>query len=664
MKVVELLEECKAKVSKDLAAETTAMQDYSTFCDDELKDKAYAIETAGRSINDLSASVEDSKATISTLSDEVTTLGSAMAGKEKELYDATTVRNQAHDDFVAAEKELVNSADQLARAASTLKKGMSLAQNPRKLAARLSPVTNALSKIVEAQWVDAGSRRALKSFLQSTAAAKEDEDDDLSLAQPQAKQVAFESSSDQIVSTVEGMQGKAEDTLAGLRRREMQASHGFAMVKSGLESEIKHSQEKMATAKSGSAAATQALGQAEGDRAVASKTKAGDEAYAATLKGECEQKAEEWSERQASAKEEMAVIDKAKEILVSGVKAFVQMTESSKKAAKSADDDEDDKTAERRQKIVNLLKDLASTHHSFALNQMASMATSDPFVKIRSLIEDMVSKLVKEANEDATHEAFCNEEIGKSTNSVADKQAKVDQYQVRMDGASATIGTQNDGIKTLDAEIAESDRAVAEATQLRATAHNDYVKASTDFRDSANAVARAVEVLKNYYQGALLQVSATTQEGPDFGSAKGDSAHTIIAVLEMAEEDFTRLLAEEEAAEDEAATAFKKLTEESRVSKAAKQAEAKAKASEVKSLTVQLSHSKEDHASVSKELDAVHSYLSKLRPECESKAMSYEERKAARDAEIAGLKDALNILEGNGLALVQSRTHLRTARRV
>jgi len=84
----------------------------------------------------------------------------------------------------------------------------------------------------------------------------------------------------------------------------------------------------------------------------------------------------------------------------------------------------------------------------------------------------------------------------------------------------------------------------------------------------------------------------------------------------------------------------------------------------VKSLTVQLGHSQEDHASVSKELDAVNAYVDKLRPQCEEKAMSYAEKKARREAEIEGLKEALNILAGDGMALVQTKTNLRQIKRV
>jgi hypothetical protein len=669
MKVVELLDECKGKVAKDLAAEASAMEEYSTFCDDELKDKAYAVETATSKISDLEATIADAEATIAEASDEITTLGSVLAGKNKELYEAGKVRKEGNADFVAAEKELVTTVDQLARAGALIKKEMSFAQvrgGAAKIAKKIKPMTDALSQIVEAAWVSAGSKKTMKSFLQSVAAAKESEDDDLTLVQPQAKMVAYESSSGGIVTTIEEMQGKAEDTLSDTRKKEMQAQQSYEMVKSGLEGEIKNTEDKLSTAKSSSAAATEAEGKASGELVATKKAKAADEEYSTTLKGECETKAAGWEERQKSAKEEMAVIEKAKDILTSGVKAFVQVKSvssksvSSKKSKDDDDDDEDDKTASKRDKVVNLLKDLAQKSHSYALTQMAGMARSDPFVKIRGLIEDMIAKLLKEAQEEATQKAFCDEEIGKSKKSQAEKQSKIDDYQTRIDKASSTIALLTEDIKTLEGEVAEIDKATSEATALRTKENTEYVKASTDFKESAEAVAKAIEVLKTYYEGSFIQVSSKSKQ-PAFGSAKSDTASTIISVLEMSEEDFTKLLAESEATEDQAAAAFKKLMDESKVSKASKLAEAKGKASEKKSLSVELEHAKEDHGSVSEELAAVLSYLDKLKPQCEEKAMSYAEKKAAREAEISGLKEALEILSGESV-LLQSQRSLKIAR--
>jgi chromosome segregation ATPase len=325
-----------------------------------------------------------------------------------------------------------------------------------------------------------------------------------------------------------------------------------------------------------------------------------------------------------------------------------------------------DEDQDKRGVIVHKLQDMGRRFHSFALMEMASAASSDPFVKIRGLIEDMIAKLLKEAEEEATQKAFCDAEMGKSKKSQEEKTMTLDKLQSRIDGAESTIAENTESIKTLEAEVAEIDKAQAEATAIRTTEHEDYLVASKDFKDSAEAVAKAIEVLKNFYEGSFIQLSATTQmksKQPELGGAKSDIASTIISVLEMSEEDFTTLLAETEATEDEAAKAYEALTKENKMSKVTKETEAKGKASEVKSLTVQLGHSKEDHTSVSAELDAVLAYVDKLKPQCEEKAMSYEEKKAKREAEIAGLKEALGILSG-GLALVQTKTNLRQIKRV
>merc|ERR1719281_1135427 len=300
--------------------------------------------------------------------------------------------------------------------------------------------------------------------------------------------------------------------------------------------------------------------------------------------------------------------------------------------------------------------------------QLASVAGSDPFVKIRGLIEDMIAKLLKEAQEEATQKAFCDEEMGKSKKSQAEKTATLDKLQTRIDGASATIAELTEAVKTLEAEIAEIDSAQAEATKIRTKESADNKAAIADFSQSADAVVAAMGVLKSFYEGsALVQTNSKTSSKasrPSFGGPKSDAGSGIISVLEVAESDFTRLLAETETAEDAAASAYEKSSEENKISKTTKLADAKAKKSEIKSLTVQLGHSKEDHASTSTELDAVNSYIDKLRPQCEEKAMSYAEKKAAREAEIAGLKEALEILAGDGLALVQTKSNLRKIKRV
>merc|ERR1712086_1072130 len=68
---------------------------------------------------------------------------------------------------------------------------------------------------------------------------------------------------------------------------------------------------------------------------------------------------------------------------------------------------------------------------------------------------------------------------------------------------------------------------------------------------------------------------------------------------------------------------------------------------------------KTDAAAVQEVLDAVNQYLSELEKQCVAKAESYETRVARRNAEIAGLKAALEALNAaaSSESLVQKGSH-------
>jgi len=655
-KVIELLDDCHGKVTADLAAEEKEMTEYSTFCDDTMEAKGYQIKTAARSINDLKATIEDNKATIVQKDEEIVDLGSELAKLDGELATATADREGAHKTFEATEAELVTTVDQMGRAIGEIKKSMSFLQTKDShghVNKRLRMIATALSKIADAAYVTEGNKRVLHQFMQS--AQKLGEDDDLSLKssleQPQAKTVSYESHSGGIVGTLEDMKGKAEESLTDARRAETKQQHSYKMMAQSLNNEIKIGMEKKSAAASLKASSQEDQAKAEGELAETQKTKAADTEYVATLKGECEMAAREWASRQEQAKGELGAIAKAKEILAGGVKVFVQVSASKKSAGINIDsDDEDDQKTSKRVAIVKKLKDIAKTSHSFALMEMATAAGSDPFGKIRGLIEDMVAKLIAEANEEATQKAFCDEEMAKSKKSQGAKTATLDKLQSRLDLATSTKAELEGAIKELEAEVAEIDASQSEATKMRTDENENYRKSSKDFKDSAEATERAIVVLKEYYEGsALVQVSASKR--PEFGGAKSDAGSSIISILEMAAEDFTSTYTEIETEEMEKAKAFASMTDENKVSKSQKLADAKAKASEVKSLSVAIENTGTDHGMVSKELDAVLSYMDKLKPQCETKVMSYQEKKARRESEIEGLKEALQILDGQSVFL-------------
>jgi len=626
------------------------MEEYTTWCDEEANEKEDAITSSKRTIGDLEATIEDAKATILTLTASIDELTSKISTSETELAKASDIREKEHEVFVASEKELVDTVDSLERAMVVLKKNLGFMQTGRG-AHLLAAMAGGLQKVVEASWVNEHQKAVLQSLLQTK---DEDSDEDLEF-QPQGKTVAYESSSGGILDTIADMQSKAEESLSGTRKDEMEAAHAYALVKQGLEDEIKVANKQLSEATLTRSTTEEELHSAEASLSETEEALAADTKYLEELKQSCTTKATEWAARQKQAAEETAAIQKAKDILSEGVKVFLQT--SSRTRLQS----ETEASLDARSQVVSILKKLARTENSYALAQLASQARSDPFGKIRGLIEEMIAKLTDEAAEEADQKSFCDEETSESKAKQADLSGKLDKVSARISKAESGKAKLLEEIKMLETEISEMDAGQAEATKVRQEEHEEYLKASKDFKDSAAAVAKAIDVLNEYYSSAAFVQVAAKQPDASFGGAKGDVGSTIVSVLEVAESDFTSLLAESEADESAAQEAYDKLTQENAVTKATKTGDIKAKTSEVKQIEVALGNYKENKATVTEELDAVLAYLDKLKPQCETKVVSYADKKAKREQEIAGLKEALTILSGE--AFLQVKTTLRGVRR-
>jgi hypothetical protein len=662
-KVIELLQENKLKVKADLEAEAAEMVEYTEFCDTESSEKGYAIKTADRKTLDLTAVIQDGDAQIAALNDEVSTLGTDIAAKEKKLIDANGIRASEHAEFKSTESALVGSVDQLTRAMVIIKREMSFVQTGKGNHGkqRVEAALKALNEVISAGFLNNRNKKALQGLMQTQVVAGDDSD--LKLKQPQATVSAYESKSGGIVEQIGDMKEKAEETLSGARTTEMKEAHNHDMMSQSLTDGLNNLKDKLSIAKSTIAATAQETGKAKGELTETKKTRAADVAYLESLTAECAEASKGWGERQASAKEEMAVIEKAKSILAGGVRVLTQVdghpSAGLLQTNKGDDDVEDDKETRMRNNLVGKLKGLSHQFKSYALMELVSVASSDPFEKVRGLIEGMIEKLVQEANEEATQKAFCDEETAKSKKAQAEKSMTADKLTSRIDMATTTKATLKDNVAELEAEVAALTKGDAEATKIRAEEHATYLKSSADFKDAAQAVTTAIGVLKEYYESALIQTKSSNKRQPSFGGAKSDAASSIISILEMSEENFTKMYMETETEEGLAKSAYEKLMQENKVSKASKEAEVKASLSEIKSLEVALTNTGEDLAMTNKELDAVMAYLEKLKPQCETKVMSYAEKKARREAEIEGLKEALSILDAP--ALVQKKIFLHKA---
>jgi len=204
------------------------MDEYSKYCDDTSMKKEFSIESAAKEIEADSADIESSAAKMTESQSVVSESATEISEKEKELAGAAKVRGEEHDEFLAAEKELMDTVDMLGRAASVLKRELSFVQTKSQLRQRMEGMLDALMAITESAFMPSGSKKALNAFLSNL---DDDKSDDLSFVQqPQAKTVAYESKSGGIVDTILNMQDKAEEQLSKLRKDEMVSKHEYEML--------------------------------------------------------------------------------------------------------------------------------------------------------------------------------------------------------------------------------------------------------------------------------------------------------------------------------------------------------------------------------------------------------------------------------------------------
>merc|ERR1719486_1721846 len=134
----------------------------------------------------------------------------------------------------------------------------------------------------------------------------------------------------------------------------------------------------------------------------------------------------------------------------------------------------------------------------------------------------------------------------------------------------------------------------------------------------------------------------------------GGAAASVLGLLEVAESDFSKALAEGQAAEDAAQQEHEEMITDNRVARGEKTQDQKAKVAEKGRLDNLVSETKLDSKDASDELDAVLEYFDKLKGSCETKAPSFKERQARRKQEMEGLQNALAILEGKAIALLDT----------
>jgi len=288
---------------------------------------------------------------------------------------------------------------------------------------------------------------------------------------------------------------------------------------------------------------------------------------------------------------------------------------------------------------------------------------ADPFAKIKGLIGDMIAKLEKEAEAEATEKAYCDEQMAKTEAKKAELDDTIAKLTNKIDRASSRSTSLKEEVVELEADLAALAKTQAEMDKIRAEQSANFKTAKADLDAGLGGVRKALSVLREYYGGAaallqddskfnnFMQQPAAPQS---HGKASG-AGGSIINILEVCESDFATNLAKEESEEADSAENYEKTTQENKVTKSTKSQDAKYKTKEATGLDKEISELSSDRVTSNTELSAVMEYYGKIKERCIAKPESYEDRKARREAEIEGLKNALSILENEAAFMQRSR---------
>merc|ERR1719443_1950581 len=274
----------------------------------------------------------------------------------------------------------------------------------------LNAVVQSLGQIVEASFVTQEQKDRIAALLQSRADAQED-------AELGARGDG-EGGANAILDTLAEMQAKAETSLTEARKGESEGQMNGALLKQGLENEIKTMKKEKDESTTKSASTAAALAQAEKDIAVEKNGLAEDEKYLRDLKRDCQSRAGDFEVEAKDNQAELKALEAAKAILLKKFAAFVQVR--SRVAVR------DDVSDDAKERALKSIEQLGKRLHSTALVALAYRAAAVPFGKIRGMIEEMIAKLLQEAAEEATQKAFCDKEIGESKTAKADLEGKLD----------------------------------------------------------------------------------------------------------------------------------------------------------------------------------------------------------------------------------------------
>jgi hypothetical protein len=313
---------------------------------------------------------------------------------------------------------------------------------------------------------------------------------------------------------------------------------------------------------------------------------------------------------------------------------------------------------DRKDKVLALLNKEGSRLGSAILSSMAMKVASDPFAKVKELIQKLIERLVAEATAEATKKGFCDLELGKAEKNRNHRWQDVKRLSAELASLEAKQDDLEEELVNLAASLKELNAALEEATKLRAEQKAENIQTLKDAKQGLNAVSEALLILKVFYKQSaknkvLLQASPIEEDDPgaESGAYKGkqDSAKAVLGLLEVIVSDFQRTIKTTQAQEDQSSAEFIKFDRVSKADIGGKETKTELDEQDLATTKTTVTEKMKNLKSNMDLADKALEELEELKPMCIDTGMSYEERVEKREEEIDALKHAVCILDQEGV---------------
>merc|ERR1719281_1203758 len=425
-----------------------------------------------------------------------------------------------------------------------------------------------------------------------------------------------------------------------------------------------------------------------------------DELYLKDLTSQCEMKGKEWDQRSVMRGNELKALEKAIEIVggsvasTQGTRGYTDNTEPSLLQGGAESDDvytdvvftqlkevkktrDESRSKQARLDAVTKLKAVAAKLHSTDLSLLAMKIAADPFAKVKELVQQLITRLLTESENEATQKGWCDTEIGKANSDRDFRMTDTKKLSAKALVLEAEKKSQEQTITKLTTEISELQADHVKVTQIRENEKAENKKVMEDSREGLTALEKALATLKKFYgkasranqggyvslaQGTAKQtpaevdMAAAGQSGKGVGNYEGNQAAGtgIIGILEVIQSDFKRSISMAEQAEKDSYNEYAEYDKESKRSMSSKTEGLENAQDDLKIASGDLVATLNKLKDNQKLLDMSLMALETLRPACVDTGMSWEEKVKRRDAEIQALKDALEVFnDPDGLGFLQ-----------